>query len=378
MVLKRGKTWYVRLNVVGAAGKRIQKWISCPTIRSRAEAKREETRLRALYRSDERINSKSVTLGEYLNQWLAGTRHAIETSTYETNERWIANHLIPHLGAAPLSEIDPGQLRLLYSQLKTSGRKCGVGGLSARTIGHLHRLLYQAMQQAVQDGLVSSNPLALVKPPKVDPTETVVLDEFKALQLLEKAEGTSLHIPILLGVCAGMRRGEILALRWEDVDFERGTISVNWSLARVNAGIEIKRPKSASSRRLIAIPKFANLALQREFQLRNNINKACLVVHQLDKKPIAPDAFSHAFATFLQKNGLPHMRFHDLRHTHVSLLIKYGVEMKAISSRVGHSSIGITMDLYGHLLDGVDREAASRLEQGFLSAASEEGTARLG
>jgi len=359
MVIKRGNTWYVRIGTKNAAGKSIQKWISCPHIKTESEAKKEEIRLRSQQRSGHRVDTSKETVRDFLGRWLQGVKASVQVTTYETNERHVNNHLIPHLGNRRLSELNANDLRLFYSEMKESGRIDGKGGLSACSVGHLHRVLYQALQQAVNDGLLERNPVGLVKPPKPDDADVVILNEQQAHQLLAAAAGTVLYLPILLALFTGLRRGEILALRWEDIDLQRETVSVKWAAARVNAGTLIKRPKSKSSRRTIFLPPGATSVL------RNYQRAEGLILCRPDGRPMAPDAFSHAFADLLRRNKLPKMRFHDLRHTHVSLLIKYGVEMKAISSRVGHSGIGVTMDVYGHLLTSVEQDAAQRFERGF-------------
>ena len=367
MVIKRGAVWYARIGGVGPPGKKIQTWIRCPAAKTEQEAKREEARLIEKRDGSGAPKPEKERLQEVLCRWLAGTRATVEGSTYETNERNINNHLIPHLGHRILSEITAGDLRQLYSLLIVSGRKDGKGGLSACSIGHCHRLLYQALQQAVDDGLLIKNPAHLVKPPKVEETAVTILDENGAGRLLAAAKGTRLYVPILLAVFTGLRRGEILGLHWEDVDLQRGTLSVRWAASRLNSGTELKRPKSKASRRTVFLPAAARIALEKE---RVGQSEAALVVRQPDGRPLAPDAFTHAFADLLCRERLPRMRFHDLRHTHVSLLIKYGVDMKAISARLGHSGIGITMDLYGHLLTSVEQDAAARFGSGFQAALS--------
>lgn len=189
-------------------------------------------------------------------------------------------------------------------------------------------------------------------------------------RLLEAAKGTYLYVPILLAVATGMRRGELLALRWADCDLAGGTISVCRSLEQTKAGLSFKEPKTARSRRVVALPAFAVEALRRhrveQMEQRLRVGPAWqdydLVCCREDGTPIRPDSITVLYKAILRRAGLPPVRFHDLRHTHATLLLGQGVHPKVVSERLGHSQIAVTMDLYSDVTLPMQQEAVRKLD----------------
>lgn len=370
MVTLRGRVWYARIGVYDEAGKRVQKWIRLPGITTERQAKKEETRLRAEVNSRPQPTARYPFLADYIRDWLMTTAGERAAQTNDTYHCLAATYLIPQLGALRLDQLVPALLRGAYTHLRASGLRGQAGGVSEQTLLHCHRLLNQIMACAVTDGLLKTNPLAGVKAPVPARHEARFLDEAEVVRLLQACEGHRLEIPILLAVTAGLRRGEVLALRWDRMDLERGTLTVNLALEHPSTGLGYKAPKSRSSRRTVLLLPMALAALRRhqEAQARQkelaggDYHDQNLVVAQPDGTPITPGALTQAFKLFLRRAGLPPLRFHDLRHTHVALLIKQNTSMKAISTRLGHSGIGITMNTYGHLLPGIEEEAVSRLD----------------
>jgi integrase len=196
------------------------------------------------------------------------------------------------------------------------------------------------------------------------------LDEDETSQLLAGVEVTSVHVPVFLAVFTGMRRGEILALRWADVDLGNATLSVRRSLEETHRnGLRFKEPKSRSGIRQVDLPPLLVDALRRhrseQAKLRLSLGSAWkdhdLVCCSPDGGPMSPDNLSSSFPKLVRRLGIPRIRFHDLRHTHASLLLRQGVHPKVVSERLGHSGVGLTLDTYSHLLPGLQREAAERL-----------------
>ena len=257
-----------------------------------------------------------------------------------------------------------------------SGRKDGRGGLSAQTVVHFHRILHKALEQAVKWQLVARNVCDAVDVPRPQRHEMKALTEEETTRLLTAARETRLYVPILLAVATGMRRGEILALRWDALDLEAGTLSVSRSLEQTAGNLNFKAPKTDRSRRTVVLPRFAVVALQchkgEQAKLRLLLGPGYqdhgLVVARADGSPWRPDVFSTEFGVLIRKTEVPPVRFHDLRHSHASQLFRAGIHPKIVSERLGHSGVGITLDTYSHLLPGMQEEAASKLDSAFRAA----------
>jgi integrase len=218
------------------------------------------------------------------------------------------------------------------------------------------------------------------------------LDEVQLDYLLEVAQGTLLELPVLLAATTGMRRGEIVALRWQDVDLDAGRISVSRSVEKTrDGGLRIKEPKSARGRRMISLPAMTVDALraQKQDQLARKLllgrayEDNDLVCPQADGALMSPDVLTARFPTIVRRASLPHMWFHDLRHTHATLLLRAGVHPKIVSERLGHSTVSLTLDTYSHVLPSLQDEVARKLDAAFgrahaLRAAGGEMEAKVG
>ncbi|MBO8137075.1 MAG: site-specific integrase [Desulfotomaculum sp.] len=198
-------------------------------------------------------------------------------------------------------------------------------------------------------------------------------DEKQVKAMLEAAKGTSYYGPVLLAVTTGMRRGEILGLRWQDVDWENKALLIRQTIQYTpEQGIIFKQPKTAGSRRAVKISSTIIEFLKKHKVEQNKIKLLLgpgfyedngLVFCQNNGRPMHPDSVSSWFPKFMEKNGLPKIRFHDLRHTHATLLLKQGIHPKVVSERLGHVGISITMDIYSHLLPGMQEEAANKIDE---------------
>ena len=348
---------------------------------TKRDAQQELTRLLREIDTGGFVEPNRLTIGEYLERWLADyAKPNVGGKTYEVYRNHLRTQIIPPLGAIPLARLSPLDLQGLYARLRTEGRKDGrPGGLSARTILHFHRILHKALDQAVKWRLVARNVCDAVEPPRPQQQESHVLDEEQTVRLLEAAKGTQLHLPILLACATGARRGELLALKWENVDLEAGVICIRQALEQTTGSLKFKTPKTTKSRRTVVLPRFAVEALTRhrgeQAQHRLLLGPAYqdsgLVIARPNGLPVRPDNFSTEFGAFLKQHDLPHVRFHDLRHGHASQLFKAGVHVKVVRERLGHSGVGITLDTYGHVLPGMQEEAAQRLDEALLAAGSD-------
>ena len=312
-----------------------------------------------------------VTLGEWLRDWISGyvtTNCSLRTAQSYQSE--VKRHLIPALGAIPLPQLQPQQLQNYYSQALTEGRVAGKGGLSARTVQYHHRILSEALSHAVKMGILVRNVAEAVDPPRPEQKNMATLVPEDIPQFLEAARETSYYVLFYTALYTGMRLGELLGLRWCDVDLDMASLSVVQALYKRSRVCKMIKPKSSHSRRRIALSPSLALLL-REYKAEQQTQRILLgklpadsdlVFSHLDGKPLDPGVVSHTFAKVLKKAGLPHIRFHDLRHTHATLLLKGGVHPKIVSERLGHANIGITLDTYSHVLPGLQERAAEQFD----------------
>jgi integrase len=237
-------------------------------------------------------------------------------------------------------------------------------------------VLRQALQQAVRWQLLGRNPCDVVTPPKVERQEMAALDADATVAMIEAARNSPLLVPILLGVTTGMRRGEVAALRWRNVDLDRARISVVESAEQTKAGVRYKPPKSEKGRRTVALPASvveelrAHRVRQAQDLLKLGIRLSDdnFVVAQADGSPYQPRSLTHSFELFLARHELPRVRLHDLRHTHATAMLVAGVHPKIVQERLGHSTISITLDLYSHVLPGMQEDAAERVDAALRDA----------
>lgn len=354
-------------------GKRRRKW---HTVRgTKRDADRALTKILAEVDANTYAEPSKLTLGEYLQRWLRD--YAQPKTAVKTRERYteiIDLHLVPALGHVRLSKLQPIHLQQYYAEALQAGRKDGrPGGLSAQTVLHHHRLLHKALETAVRWQLIGRNVADAVEPPRPERHEMKALTEDEITRLLGAARGHWLYVPILLAVTTGLREGEILGLRWQDVDHQAGTLAVRQVLQRTDNGLIFKEPKTQKSRRSVTLPAFVVEFLRRhreeqaalKDQLETEYQEYGLVCPRADGRPRCPTTVIPSLTAILSRAGLPRVRFHDLRHTHASLLLSQGVHPKVVSERLGHSTISITLDTYSHVLPGMQEEVARRLDSLF-------------
>ncbi|MBK9165837.1 MAG: tyrosine-type recombinase/integrase [Bryobacterales bacterium] len=355
-----------------STGARRQKWFTVEGNKKKAEA--ELARLLNEINIGTFVEPAKLTVASYLDRWLEDYVSVnLAGKSTERISSAIKHHVKPALGALPLHRLAPLHLQSFYAAaLKPGARKDGrEGSLSPQTVLHFHRILFQALKQAVRWQLLARNPAEAVEPPKVRRPEVAVLDEHRSAFLLDAALGTRLYIPVMLAITAGLRRGEILALRWQDVGFESGLLWIRRAVEQTKQEIRIKEPKSRQGRRSVALPPLAMEALKAHLagqQERRALLGAAYQDNDLvccveDGSLWKPSAFTSAYRDLLRRRKLDGPNFHALRHSHASQLLRAGIDMKVISSRLGHSRTAFTADTYIHLLPGQDQEAARRIEQ---------------
>ena len=302
------------------------------------------------------------TIAEFLPRWLQ--EHAIiKDLRPRTIERYTADihrHIVPELGYLRLSSLQPQHVQTFITVLKGKG-------LSPTTVLQYHSLLSQAINAAVRMGILARNPCHLVElPRRPKETQMTVLDSAQIKDFLEKAHDSRLYPVILIAVLTGMRRGELLALRWSDVDFNTRTIRINRALTQTKAGPLIFGPTKSGRTRTVAMPDEAVGMLRQireqwdarldEWAVPFSVNET-LVFHRYDGTPFSPEPFSQAFRRLRDRIGYHGLRFHDLRHTNATLSLEAGIPMKVISERLGHTTLRLTSDLYTHVTPGIQEDA---------------------
>ena len=364
-------SWEITIDVGRdpATGKRQRHFESV-----RGSKKAAQQRMHELLHTLERgsyIKPERITLGEWLENWLNGyVATNCSLRTVQSYQSEVMHHLIPTLGAIPLTHLQPQHLQSYYAHALSQGRVDGKGGLSARTVQYHDHILSEALSHAVKMGLLIRNIADAVDPPRPEKKdmETLALEDVP--RFLEAAHETPYYVLYYTALYTGMRLGELLGLRWCDVDLYMASLSVVQALCKRSGVCKMVKPKSPKSRRQIALsPSLALLLRQHkdEQQIRGILlgkpsADSDLVFCHTDGKPIEPGVVSHTFAKVLKKAGLSHIRFHDLRHTHATLMLKQGVHPKIVSERLGHSSVAITLDTYSHVLPGLQEQAAENFD----------------
>jgi integrase len=291
------------------------------------------------------------------------------------------NHfLAPALGNLQLAKLAPVHIQEAYNGWAAGGRRDGKeGGLSPRTRRHIHRILSAALVRAVEQQLIGRNPCDIFKKrlPKVERPEMATLSPEQSAQLLEAVRHSHIYWPVLIALATGARRGEVLAVRWRNVDLDRGTIRIVESLEQTRMGLRFKAPKTERAR-AVTLPSFSVEELRRlkreqaESLLALGIRQTAntLVCARRDGEPLQPQSLTHEFPRFLARLGadFPRVRFHDLRHSHATQLLLAGVHPKIAQERLGHSTVTTTLDLYSHVTATMQEDAASRLDAAFRGA----------
>ncbi|HKR83926.1 MAG TPA: tyrosine-type recombinase/integrase [Terriglobales bacterium] len=345
----------------------------------RRAAEKELRRLLRTLDTGEHVDPTRITLREWLTTWLAAVREEVSPKTHERYSEIVQNFLVLELGALPITKLSAAHIQAAYTKWATEGRRDGKkGGLSPRTRRHIHRIFNCALARAVEQQVLARNPGDAFRKrlPKVERREMVTLSPEQSARLLEAIRHTRFYWPVLLALSTGMRRGETLALRWKNVDLERGTLRVVESLEQTKSGIRFKAPKTDRVR-VITLPGFATEALRRhkreqaEELLMLGIRQSGenLVCGRADGLPLQPQTLTHNFIRLVGRlRDLPRVRFHDLRHSHATQLLLDGVHPKIAQERLGHASITTTLDLYSHVTDTMQNDAAARLDVAFRTA----------
>jgi integrase len=373
-IRKRGATWtaVAYLGRDPETAKPKYKWSGGH--RTRKDAERALTELVGRVQKGTYLEPTKQTVGEYLTAWLTAASLDLRPSTRPAYEIAVEKHLVPRLGALPLQKLTTTHLNVVYADLLASGRRDGKGGLSPRSVRFIHTIIRKALNDAVDARLLDWNPASKAKPPKAKTADEQARrkrsfwDAEEVRRFLDAAKAHRLHAAFHLAAMTGMRRGEVLGLRWRDLDLEGARLVVEQTLVAPRYVLTFSEPKTQQGRRSIDLDP-ETLAVLRAHRVRQAQEQLAfgpdyaaseLVFRSSDGTPVIPALFSLAFKKVVKDAGLATIRLHDLRHTHVALLARAGVPAKVIQERVGHHSAGFTLDNYGGTFPSQHRDAADR------------------
>jgi integrase len=376
-VRERGKgNWYAVIDIRDpTTNKRRRKWHSLQAQGKRA-AQIECAGLIAELERGSYVEPAKETLAAFLDRWLADIKARVSPRTHDRYAEIARKNIAPVLGLKPLKDLRAQHISAFYASALESGRCKDGAGLSPHTVLHIHRVLKQALGQAMQWDMIARNPAASVKPPKVPPKPMRTYDLAQTAELLEAMRGTRVFIPVLLALLCGMRRGEIAALRWQHIDLAAAQIAIVQSAEQTKGGVvRYKEPKSGRSR-TVALPAIVvdELRVHRIRQaeellrLGTRLTEDTFVYAREDGLPFQPDSLTQDWDRKIATTGLPRLRFHDLRHAHATHMLAAGVHPKVASERLGHSKIGITLDLYSHVLPNMQADAAAVVDDALRAA----------
>lgn len=308
------------------------------------------------------------TVKQFLEYWLENVhKQKIKQSSYIKYRKALNYHILPGLGHIQLQKLTSEHIDAFYAKLLKNGK-------SPKSIKDLHGILHVALQYAVKKKRLPKNVADDADLPRIERYQSQVLDREQARRLLEVAKGSRLETLLVVALATGMRRGELLALRWSDVHFETMSLHVQRTVYRVKGvGYVESEPKTNRSRRSIMLPQFVITALRQHHaqQLAMRLQAESLWVNRdlvfcnMVGDFLYPDNVSVDFKKLIEKASLPHMRFHDLRHSAATILLAMGVHPKIVQELLGHTQISMTMDIYSHMLPSMQREAMDGLDNLF-------------
>lgn len=312
------------------------------------------------------VEPSNETLAEFIESWLEHKKSTVSDSTYDFYESYTKNHIVPALGNIKLKDIKPITIQIFYNSLVKNS------GLSLHSVAHVQRITRIILNHAVRLKVIRENPAIDIDIVKVPKKEQKVWTKDQVDIFIDAARGHIHFIAFYLAIFTGMRQGEILGLKWDSVDFDNRTIYVRRALKRSNGG-EIKDLKNTSSYRSIAMNDLLYEELKKHKRKQNEIklrmgqayNDQGFVVATKVGTFVLHSNLSRAFRLICEKIDVPKIRFHDLRHTHASLLLSLKQHPKVVQERLGHSSIEMTMDIYSHMMPNMQKEAVKELDKLF-------------
>jgi integrase len=367
-VAAKGNCYYavVELPKDPQTGRRQRKWHS--GYRTKREAERALADIVASLGQGTYVEPHRRTLGSYLtDEWLPSVQGSVKANTLDAYKRSIERHVLPRLGNIPLLQLTPIELNRMYSDLAELSRP-----LAPKSIRNVHAILHKALTDAAEWNLIPRNPASAARPPRNPSLSDRALRAWRLHELrsfLESVRNERLEAAWVLLGTTGMRRGELLGLRWEDVDLRAGTVRIVRQLISVAYQLHFDTPKSTQSRRVLSVDERTLSALRahraRQGRERMQWGSAYedhgLVFARENGEPIHPDSLTARFKQLITNAGLRDIRLHDLRHTYATVALEAGVAGKVVSERLGHSNVAFTLNTYAHVSPVLDRSAADNV-----------------
>ena len=363
-VAKKGTRWYIRYYIgKDSTGKWKQKWEGSWSTKKDAEhiLRQRIEEVESTYERKADCSTMAVFLRYWLDTYCVPRLKQNTINGYRVN---IERHIIPYIGEIQLNRLKPIDIQKLYASLSSAG-------LGDTSIRYVHNNLHRALGYAVKQQLIVRNPADLVFAPTVDSYEAVTLTPVQAQALLKYCEDKELFIPVMLGLVMGMRRGEVLGLQWQNVEWDERTITVSHSLINKKGGVELGSTKTKHSRRTLVLPEALYITLKAEKARQDTLeatrgvtlNPLGFVCCRADGTPYSSNALQHHFKDALKASDLPDIRFHDLRHTNATIMLRHSIPAKIVSSMLGHSNIGITLDTYSHVITDMQEGATGVMNE---------------
>ena len=349
------------------------------TFKTKKEAEKAMQETMAKINNHSFVKDSKITVKAFLLEWLeVYIKPHMSPTTTDSYVTQVEKYIIPALGNKKLQDLKTVDIQKFYNQLKEKSPLSGKP-LSAKTIKNIHMNLQAALDKAVEDEIITKNPAKKVELQKAKKYQADVYNMEDILEVFKAAKDTDLELAIHILLLLGLRRGELLALRWVNVDFQNGYVNIVENAVRIGKSGKtlIKAPKSESGVRKIQVPssllKMMKKSRAEYWQNRmkhgKDFNDTDLVVCQENGSPYTVGYFSQKVQRFIKRNGLKKVRLHDYRHTCATQMLRLGISPKVAQKQLGHSSFGITMDTYSHVLEEMELEAADIMERAIYSNA---------
>ena len=306
------------------------------------------------------------TVGRWMDVWYENyAKIKVRPSSHQTYKGYIENHIKPNIGDIPLEKLTTLDLQRLYKTLLANGRvdrlesKGQPKGLSPKTVRNIHQILSSALKLAQEQRIILTNPAEGCALPKVEHGEMKTLPVEQLQSFLREAKDSGVFELYYLELATGLRRGELLGLKWEDIDLEHGDLRVRRQIARINGRVVEVPLKTKNAYRTLPLAENTVSILKEQ---KKKVGSSPWVFPSATGGPISPDSVLHMLHRVLKRAGLPRVRFHDLRHTFATLALQNGVDVKTVSGMLGHYSAGFTLDTYAHVTTSAQRQAAEAME----------------
>lgn len=350
-ITKKGNRYYIVVDI-GAGYDRKQKWLS--GFDTKKQAEKELPRVLSELNQGTYVEPSSQLYSDFIDAWIKNKKSKLSANAFENYSMNIRKHIKPSLGRFKLSKLNSLAIDNFYTELEDNG-------LSSATIRKIHTIVRSSLEYAKQYQFISRNPAAVVKPPTVEHKDIEVWEEKDMVHFLDAVKDEHDYIVYHLALYTGMRKGEILGLKWNDIDFDNAKIRIMRSYSKTG----FSKGKTASARRVIDIDdntveelkKRRKVVSANKLECGKDYNNQDLVFCRAEGSPVDVRNVNRRFTKLIERNELKKIRFHDLRHTHATIMLGMGIPVKIVSERLGHEKVELTLNTYAHLLPSMQIEA---------------------